>query len=141
METAKLARTETPLRYGLLADQVLHISHVKKNLTPEDQRILLHLKTLVELSEDGMNQVITGKIMANAIDAIAAYQTILASLPPYPPNKTDALSKMLSKVKAEIESILKDGQISPATSGKIRWLSKNIRKSSIRIVGKVLILT
>jgi len=138
MEFTKLETVSDPLRYGLLSDQILHISRTKKALTPEDRRLLLALKTLVMLSEDGLNQARTGTLNANALDSISAYRTILAAASDLKNIKADTLSKMLSKTKVEIENILEDGKISPATSGRTRWISKAIRNSAIRTIGKAL---
>ncbi len=126
------------LRHGLLADRILRISGTERALTEEDRRVLLNLKTFVELSEDGGTQISNGKLTANAIDSISAYRTILKSMRNLDSAKVGEFVKVLFEVKTEIDSALASGQISPNRSEKTRMLSRAIRKSSIYVVGKTL---
>ena len=115
LESTKLMELGDPLRHGLLADRALRILSTEGKLTAEDREVLASLKKFVELSEDGSNQVTTGKLTTNAINSIDAYRMILSSLSYNSLSKEtlERIVKLLSAVKDEIAVVLEKGEIEP----------------------------
>lgn len=118
MKYNEISNLSDILEEGFFSDKVVEMMKDRRQLDPENERILSGILAFVEKARSGEKQVNSGKLSSDAIDSISAYSRAInmiayQSIAEGNSGKK-ALENMLNSIDEEVKTTMKKHVIDPS---------------------------